>query len=197
MNESDVDHRLLDALGDPKRYEVLLAIAERPDSVRGIAARLERAPADVRRHISELLAGDAIEPLEPGGADHDERGYRSMIRPLLDDAHWERLPPERRRQLFEISLRRLSERIDDALAVDGFGHVQTHVSFTRLLLDDQGWQEMADLLAGVVEEAMQIEAEAAQRRSGAGADAFHTNLAMLHFGRADAGVRASRDQLEG
>ena len=98
--------------------------------------------------------------------------------------------------MFALTLRRLSQRIDDALASGGFGHVQTHVSFTRLLLDEQGWQEMSDLLAGVLEEAMQIEADAAERRGAGGAEAFYTNLAVMHFGRADAGARATRDDQE-
>ena len=194
MTEHDVDPRLLHALGDPGRHELLLAIAETPDSVNGLAARLDREQPDIRRIVSELLASDVIEQLDGDDLGADDRRYRSMIRPFLDDAHWAMLPAEQRQALFELSLRRLSERVDEALASGGFGHLQTHVSFTRLLLDDQGWQELTDLLAGVLEEAMQIEAEAAERRRASAAEPFYTNLAVMHFGRADPGVAAERDE---
>jgi DNA-binding transcriptional ArsR family regulator len=193
MTEHEVDPRLLSALGDPERHRALLAIAETPDSVNGVSARLGQSPADVRRHLNELLANDAIEQLDGDDVRADDRRYRSMVRPFLDDAHWALLAPEQRQAIFALTLRRLSERIDDAIASDGFGHVQTHVSFTRLLLDEEGWQQLTDLLAGVLEEAMQIEAEAVERRNASGADPFHTNLAVLHFGRADAGARATPD----
>src|SRR5215207_1956296 len=127
MMEHDVDPRLLNALGHPQRHEVLLAIAEHPDSVNGVSARLDQPAADVRRHVSELLANDAIEQLGGEDVGADDRRYRSMVRPFLDDAHWERLPPERRQAIFALTLRRLSERIDDAVESGGFGHPQTHV----------------------------------------------------------------------
>jgi len=197
MTNYDVDPRLLDALGNPSRHEVLLAIAETPDSVSGLAARLGRERSDIRRSLGELLASDAVEQLDDDDVGADDRRYRSMIRPFLDDAHWAALPPEHRHALFELTLRRLSERIEEALASGGFGHLQTHVSFTRLLLDEQGWREITDLLAGVVEEAMEIEAEAAERRGTSAAEPFYTNLAVVHFGRADAGRPGIDDDQEG
>jgi DNA-binding transcriptional ArsR family regulator len=194
--EPEVDQRLLHALGDPMRHEVLLAIAETPDSVAGVSGRLDLPLEEVRGHVRELVASDAVEQIDGDDVRADDRRYRSMIRPFLDDAHWRELPAEQRQALFALTLRRLSERIDDGLASGGFGHVQTHVSFTRLLLDEQGWQEMSDLLAGVLEEAMQIEADAAERRRASGDEAFYTNLAVMHFGRADAGARATPEDQE-
>ena len=95
--------------------------------------------------------------------------------------------PSGARALFDLTLADIATRISEARAVAGFGHVQTHVSLTRLMLDEQGWQEISDLLAGVLEEAMEIEAECAGRRRRGGArEPLHgSNLAMLHFGRAE------------
>jgi hypothetical protein len=122
---------------------------------------------------------------DPEVAD-DHRRYRSMIRPFLDDAHWRQLPADRRRALFGLTLRDISRRVEDAAAGEGFGHPQTHVSLTRLELDEQGWQEMTDLLAGVLEEAMEIQAECAGRRGrGESGEMVGTNLAVMHFGRPD------------
>jgi DNA-binding transcriptional ArsR family regulator len=192
--EPDVDPRLLYALGDPVRHAVLTAIAETPTSASGASERLDLPVDEVRRHIVELLDCDAIELTDGDDVAPNARRYRAMIRPFLDDAHWRELPPDQRQAIFALTLRRLSARAQHALGTDGFGHVQTHVSFTRLLLDDQGWEEITDLLAGVLEEAMQIEAESAQRRAVGGLEAYATNLAIMHFGRTDAGVDGNPEQ---
>jgi predicted ArsR family transcriptional regulator len=184
--EPEVDPRLLYALADPVRHEVLTEIAVAPASAGAVAGNLGLPLTDVRDHLRALIRNDALEPIDGSDVDADERRYRATIRPFLDDAHWEQLAPERRRELFALTLRVLTRRFGDALDAGMLDHVQTHVSVTRLQLDEQGWQELTDLLAGVLEEAMQIEAESLSRLAEGG-PTFSTNLAMLYFGRPDDG----------
>ena len=187
--EPEVDPRLLHALADPVRHEVLTEIAVAPASAGAVAGNLGLPLSEVRDHLRALIENDALEAIDGTDIDADERRYRATIRPFLDDAHWEQLPPERRRELFALTLRMLTRRFADALDAGSFDHVQTHVSVTRLQLDERGWQELTDLLAGVLEEAMQIEAECLDRRvAGAAEPTFSTNLAMLYFGRPDDGA---------
>jgi hypothetical protein len=194
--EPDVDPRLLHALADPVRHEVLTEIAVTPGSVSGVAASLSLPVEEVRGHVEELIASDALEPIDDRTGP-DERRYRAMIRPFLDDDHWVKLSRSQRQELFGLTLRGLTRRFDDALAAGQFGHVQSHVSLTRLLLDDQGWQELADLLAGVLEEAMQIEADCCERSARSpGREMFAANLAVLYFGRPDGGRTGSTDEKE-
>jgi hypothetical protein len=107
------------------------------------------------------------------------------MRPFLDDAHFAKLPAERRELLNGLTLRDIARRIDDSMASGGFRHHQTHVSLPRLLLDDEGWQEVVDLLAGVLEEIMMIEAEAAQRAASSGEELSASAMAILHFGKSE------------
>jgi DNA-binding transcriptional ArsR family regulator len=181
--DPDVDPRLLVALGHPVRQQMLMVLADTPATIAALAERTEAGLPAVRRHMSVLLANDAVEPVDSEGAP-DERRYRLMIRPFLDDAHWRELPPHRRAALFAVTLRRIAAQVDKGLADEDFGHEQTHVSLTRLQLDEQGWQELTDLLAGVLEEAMQIEAESAERTVAGKIPApIESKLAILHFGR--------------
>jgi DNA-binding transcriptional ArsR family regulator len=184
--ESHVDPRILRALGHPVRQEMMISLCRRPASVNALARELDLRKSTVRRHFATLIANDAAEAVDGSDVPEDDRRYRAMIRPFLDDAHWERLPANRRQALFGVTLRHIARQIDRSLPAGGFSHAQTHVSFSRLLLDEQGWQEVTDLLAGVVEEVMEVEAECAQRRASGSADELsETNLAILHFGRAD------------
>ena len=93
--------------------------------------------------------------------------------------------PVRRELLNGVTLREIARRIDDSMDAGGFRHQQTHVSLTRLLLDEEGWQEVVDLLAGVLEEVMMIEAEAAQRAASTGEELGASALAILHFGKSE------------
>ena len=181
--EPDVDPRLLVALGHPVRQQMLMALSDAPATIASLAEQTAAGLPAVRRHMSVLLANDAVEPVD-GEGEPDHRRYRLMVRPFLDDAHWRRLPAHRRRALFALTLRRIAVQVEKGLAADGFGHEQTHVSLTRLQLDEQGWQELTDLLAGVLEEAMQIEADSAERIVAAKVPApIESKLAILHFGR--------------
>jgi len=182
---SDVDARILNALGDPVRQELLTQLCDGPASASVLSRALELPLATVREQLIVLADNDAVERLDDPSNGDDCR-YRATLRPYLDDAHWRLLAPERRQELFRLTLRQISRRIERSILTGGFGHPQTHVSLTRLELDEQGWQELTDLLVGVLEEAMEIHAESAARRlRGASGELVGTNLAVLHFGRAD------------
>jgi DNA-binding transcriptional ArsR family regulator len=181
-----VDPRILEALGDPLRQRIVTAVSGSPAAATALAEQLDAPVAEIRRHLDVLVRCDAVEPVDGPDVPAEHRRYRAMLRPLLDDAHWRALPPERRQALFDLTLSDIATRIAEARAVGGFGHVQTHVSLSRLMLDEQGWQEISDLLAGVVEEAMEIEADCADRQARGGSEPlFGTCLAILHFGRAE------------
>ena len=182
--EPEIDPRILRALADPVRQEVLTSLSEAPSSAARLAHTLELPIATVREHLAALVDNDAAEAVDDIDTARDDRRYRAMLRPFLDDAHWRQLSGDQRQALFGLTLRGIARRIDEAKTADGFGHPQTHVSLTRLELDEQGWQELTDLLAGVLEEAMEIEADSADRRGrGESGELVGTNLAVLHFGR--------------
>jgi DNA-binding transcriptional ArsR family regulator len=184
--DPDVDPRILEALGDPVRQRIVTLTNGTPAAARELAEQLSLPVDVVRGELDVLVRCDAVESVDPPDVAAEDRRYRAMMRPFLDDAHWRALPPERRQGLFELTLADIDTRIREARAAGGFGHEQTHVSFTRLTLDEQGWQELSDLLAGVLEEAMEIEADAADRQArGAPAPLYGSSLAMLHFGRAE------------
>lgn len=180
---SDVDPRLLLALGHPARQRIMIRLSDTPASAQTLAAELDLGMPSTRRHLAVLRANDAVEPVDEDG-EPDAIRFRAMTRPFLDDAHWRELPPHRRAALFAMTLRQIFALVNKGFADGEFGHERTHVSTVRLHLDEQGWQELADLLAGALEEAMQIEAESADRLAQAPKAAqFESKLAILHFGR--------------
>ena len=178
-----VDKRLLLALGDPARQRVLTLLNERVATAAQISGELDIPQEEVVSHLDVLLENDAIEATD-GDAD-DDTVYRATIRPFLDDAHWAELPVDVRRALFAQNIRQIVEHLAPALADDGFDDPKTHVSLTRIDLDHQGWDEVADLLAGVLEEVMDIHADSVDRVTrGESESTIPAELVVLHFQRA-------------
>lgn len=178
-----VDKRLLLALGDPARQRVLTLLNERVATAAQISGELDIPQREVVSHLDVLLENDAIEATD--GDPDDDTVYRATIRPFLDDAHWAELPVDVRRALFAQNIRQIVEHLAPALADDGFDDPKTHVSLTRIDLDHQGWDEVADLLAGVLEEVMDIHADSVDRVTrGESESTIPAELVVLHFQRA-------------
>ena len=178
-----VDKRLLLALGDPARQRIVTMLNERVATAAQISGELAIPQPEVDSHLDVLLENDAIEASD--GDPDDDTSYRATIRPFLDDAHWAELPIDVRRTLFAQNIRQIVEHLAPALAEDGFDDPKTHVSLTRIDLDGQGWDEVADLLAGVLEEVMDIHADSVDRVTrGESESTIPAELIVLHFQRA-------------
>jgi DNA-binding transcriptional ArsR family regulator len=183
---SKVDERILRALGDPTRQRVLTLLNERVATSREIARDLDIPEGEVKEHLRVLVENDAAE----AGDDEDSSStwYRATIRPFLDDEHWARLPLEARRALFALTIRQIVEHVAPALAEEGFDDPRAHVSITRIDLDRRGWDEVADVLAGVLEEVMDIHSESVDRVTRGESDGtMSAELAVLLFERASRG----------
>ena len=177
-----MDERLLYALGDPDRQRVLTVLNERVATAPEIAAETGLELGDVTAQLNVLLAADAVEQVG------DESGlsstFRATIRPFLDDEHWEQLPLETRRALFAMNLRQIADHLEPAVAEGAFDDPRCHVSLTRVDLDQRGWQEIADLLSGVLEEIMDVHAESMERlERGESTRVVPAEVVMLQFRR--------------
>lgn len=177
-----MDERLLRALGHPVRQRVLTVLNERVGTAADVAAELELDVDEVEAQLYALVCDDAVEHV---GDDASGAVFRATIRPFLDDAHWAQLPLETRRELLVQNLRQIADHVEPAVADGAFDDLRSHVSLTRVDLDERGWQEAADLLAGVLEEIMDIHAESMERvERGESRGVVPAELVMLHFRRA-------------
>jgi DNA-binding transcriptional ArsR family regulator len=183
--ESQLDHRLVRALGHPLRQRILAVLQQRVASPSELAEELSEPIGNVSYHVKVLRENQAIELVETrpvrGAVEHF---YRPMIRPFLDDEHWARLPPASRRALFAHTVREVFEHVAAASQAGGFDDPQSHVSWTHLELDEQGYAELTEHLAEVIAHALALESETLRRRTESpDVPVRRTELAMLHFHR--------------
>lgn len=179
------DH-VVRAIANPLRQRILRILNERVASPKEIAEQLDLPVSNVSYHARVLLECQCIELVrtEPrrGAVEHF---YRALERPMLDDEQWKTVPPSARRALFGQTLSQIFTHVEEAAVDGGFEHDLTHVSWTTLELDERGWQEMSKVLARTLERATAISAASMARLAKSGDGGSRTELAMMHFRRAE------------
>jgi hypothetical protein len=116
-----------------------------------------------------------------------EHYYRATMRPYFADREWARLPTDTRRQVLAVETKRIVNDIRAAAAGTGLDNPKAHVSWSPLELDRQGYDEVSELLEGVIGKLHDIQARVAGRQAeqdGKKKPApVSTEVAIVHFER--------------
>lgn len=170
----------------PLRMRALRILNERVASPVEIARALDEPVNVVAYHVRILAEAGCVEQVSQrqrrGAVEHF---YRATTVPMFTDEQWLELPVSLRRQLFGEAIRDIVGHVGSAAEHEGFDHPETHVSWTTMHLDDEGWDEVTALLAETLGKLPDVEARAAERLAASGADGEHrTEVVLLHFHRA-------------
>jgi hypothetical protein len=112
--------------------------------------------------------------------------YRATARPNFDEDQWRTLPSGLRR---ELAGETIQELVDDLAAASDAGMLEDPeivVTRTPIELDERGFKKLNKLLAKTHEQALSIASESAARGAD-GAEVFPTEVALMHFRRAQPG----------
>jgi DNA-binding transcriptional ArsR family regulator len=178
---SAVDSRLAKALAHPLRVQLLAALNEGVASPNELAKRLDEPLTNVSYHVRMLHDLGTIELVETeprrGALEHY---YRAVVRPFFADREWKRLPKNARGSISDAVLQLVWEDAAEAIKSGTFDDRENrHLSRTVLQVDDEGWDELNELLVDMIDRAMQIQADSATRASKAGEETFSVNLVMM------------------
>lgn len=191
----ELDPRIVRSLSHPIRQRILVVLNERVASPKELAAEMGEPLGNVSYHTRVLAKLGCIELVRTtqrrGALEHH---YRAIMRPYFDDAEWARIPISTRRALFDQVLDNVWTEVVDAARTGGLDHPRAHVSRTPLDLDERGVSDLADLLHGTLERALEIQAESSVRLAQLDGDAepaFRGRLGILFFERT--GDEGSRD----
>jgi DNA-binding transcriptional ArsR family regulator len=181
------DARVIKAIGHPLRWQMLEALNEGESSPAQLARRFGEPVNLVAYHMGILAKAGGVELVrtEPrrGSTEHY---YRATMRPYFADREWARLPADTRKAVLAVETKRIVNDIRAAAAGTGLDHPKAHVSWSPLELDREAYEEVADLLAGVLDKLNDIQARAAGRqaeRGGKKAEPLSTEVAIVHFER--------------
>jgi DNA-binding transcriptional ArsR family regulator len=168
--KAGVDQRLVRAIGHPLRLRLLTIFNERVASPSDLAAELGEPIGNVSYHtriLARLGCVELVKTKQVRGA--VEHYYRAVVRPVFSDEDWAELPKSIRKSLADAVLAEIADDISAAATEGGFDRGDVHLARTPLVLDKKGWQDLNELLQGVADKALEIQAESASRLQADGA----------------------------
>lgn len=181
-NKREMDRTIGSVVAHPLRARCLTALAERTASPAELALEFRKPLSDVSYHVATLLKAGAIELV----GERPVRGsiqhfYRASQLPYVDTAENADLSLEER-----IAFARLTIQLaaaDATTAVDAKTLNQrpdAHVVRMPMVVDEEGWGELAELYAEMVERLFAVRAASEQRR-GEGGDGEIPITAFVTF----------------
>lgn len=163
---SDInDPRLIKALAHPLRVRIL-SILETRDmaSPNEMADELGVSLGVMSYHVRRLHALGFLELVKRtprrGAIEHH---YRAKARPRVTDEGWAETPSIVKRAMVGASLQQITGYINAAAHQGGFDRGDAHLSRTVLMLDEQGWRQLAGEMAQWMARVEQLEEESLER----------------------------------
>jgi DNA-binding transcriptional ArsR family regulator len=178
---SAVDSRLAKALAHPLRVQLLAALNEGVASPNELAKKLDEPLTNVSYHVRMLHDLGCIELVETeprrGALEHY---YRAIVRPFFGDRDWKRLPKNARGSISDAVLQLVWDDAAEAIKGGLFDEREDrHLSRSVIAVDQEGWEELNELLVETLDRAMQIQADSASRVSKDDGETFSVNLVMM------------------
>jgi DNA-binding transcriptional ArsR family regulator len=191
------DPRLVKGLAHPLRIHILRVLETRVASPSEIAEEIGAPLGNVSYHVRFLARVGLIEltSTKPrrGAVEHY---YRAVGRVSVTDQAWAQVPDVVKSGMISATLDQAGRVIGAAASSGGFDRSDAVAARREMLLDEQGFSELAAELNGLLERVKEIERESAERLESmpdheeAELDA---GLVMMLFERGQAQVPVPRD----
>ncbi|HEX7060215.1 MAG TPA: helix-turn-helix domain-containing protein [Solirubrobacterales bacterium] len=181
--EGVVDQRLVKALAHPLRARILAILNERVASPKELAQTLDRPLSTVSYHVQVLKKYECIELVKKlprrGAIEH---WYRGTTRSFLSDTNWSELSPDVKTGISQAGIKMIVDRAVAALEAGTFdSRPDRHLSFTPIVLDEEGWEGLATILADTLEGVLELQAQSAGRLAEAREQGTSGTVAILSF----------------
>jgi DNA-binding transcriptional ArsR family regulator len=158
------------AVGHQVRVEILAALHEGPASAPELAKTLGRQRTSLTHHLDELLKSGSIEiAYRKKVGNIRQNFYRVVKLPFYTDEDWQKMTPQERQVTSALILQAsLAEALASLWAGKFHSDPRVMVAWNRIVLDEQGREDLADEQRGSWERIREVEAQAANRRADTG-----------------------------
>jgi DNA-binding transcriptional ArsR family regulator len=178
-----LDSRVVKALGHPVRVEALTILNERIASPNEISKELGQSVGHVSYHIKVLKECECIELVDTaprrGAMEHF---YRATARAFLDVSDWAVVPESVRPGLSGSLLQTALGDASTALTTGTFDERESrHLSWTPMIVDETGWDELAKSLEEGLERILEIQAASAERLTKADEAGIPVSVTMIGY----------------
>jgi DNA-binding transcriptional ArsR family regulator len=178
-----VDQRLIKALAHPLRAQLLSMFNERVASPNQLAKELDEGLSQVSYHVKVLREYECIELVktEPrrGAVEHF---YRGTARVFFRDDVWKQLPKSVQSGISANVIQSIVDDAVEALGAETFdAREDRHLSWTPVIVDERGWEDLTTLFAEALERVLDIQAESAGRLAESGQEGIPAVTALMNF----------------
>ncbi|HWB70450.1 MAG TPA: helix-turn-helix domain-containing protein [Solirubrobacterales bacterium] len=178
-----VTQRLAKALAHPLRVRILAALHREVSSPNKLAGELGESVSNVSYHVKVLKDFECLELVKTrqrrGATEHF---YRATERAFFDDSDWKQLPPSAQEGISGAVLGMIINDAAEAFEAGTFdARDDRHLSRTPLVLDEEGWEELNELLSETLGRALELQAQVATRMAEEKTEGITSKLSILHF----------------
>jgi DNA-binding transcriptional ArsR family regulator len=158
------DPRLVKALAHPLRVQILRVLQGRVASPSELAEELDARIGNVSYHMRVLERLEVIELVRTkprrGAVEHYFRA-RGTLR--ITDKAWAQVPAIVKDAMVAATLEQIMRYVQTAASIGGFEGEYAHLSRHPLVLDKQGFTELAVAMRELIDRAREIEGDSAKR----------------------------------
>jgi predicted transcriptional regulator len=174
------------ALRFPSRWLFAIILSDRPMSAGELAEVVEMKPSAIRPHLREMEKAGAIEVVET----RTRRGTMEKVYGLCSDfiiSEEERaeLSLEERRRIdaytLKVGLREAVRSLVSKPTASSQGRVDNCLTRVPMVLDEEGWTELAQLHYESFLRVMELRDRVEQRMRSSGGDAFRATSLIVCF----------------
>src|SRR5262245_35112795 len=178
-----VDPRIAKALSHPMRARILAILNERVASPNEIADMIDERLPNVSYHVRALLDLGCIELVDTaqrrGAIEHY---YRAVVRPFFSDSDWKRIPRSGRQAISDTLLHGIWDDVSGAIDAGAFdSRPDRNLTHAPMVLDEQGWSELARVMARTLGEVEKIQSQSARRLKKSQEAVVPTTVVLMQF----------------
>jgi DNA-binding transcriptional ArsR family regulator len=158
------DPALAKALAHPLRTRILAALEDRTASPSDLAAELDAPLGVVSYHVRRLASLGLVKLAKRvprrGAVEHY---YRATGRPRITSETWGQTPSIVKDATIQAAVDQVGHYVGAAASGGGFDAAESHLSRSRVTVDDEGWGTLARELDAMLERIRKIEVDSKRR----------------------------------
>jgi hypothetical protein len=173
------------------RTQIIVLLNERAASRPEICRELGASFNKVRHEIKVLMKLDP--PLVEQVSEKPVRGtvekfFRATSRAYLDPSEWPGVPDAIKEKMRAMLLEMIVDDAVAAISQDYYDSLENaHMSWTPMILDEQGWEDVVAILLRAMKEAIKVKNESAERLIDGDAEGISCTVSILGYPSANDG----------
>jgi DNA-binding transcriptional ArsR family regulator len=183
MKTASMETTLAAIVAHPTRARCFMILAERKASPVEIAQEIGKDVGHVGYHVRKLQELNLIELVDErpvrGAVEHF---YRAIVRPIVNEEEFAAQPQEEReiytRHILQLHVSDISRALDEQTFDD---RTNRWLVRTPLVVDEEGFAELASLHAELYERTLDIQARSDERRTGTDDEGISTMSTTMFF----------------